>query len=52
MNNYPESARLLITPSHYSSVPAGWTADGVVTYNVANDGGGDKTWQLGGSPSI
>ncbi|MGA5167962.1 MULTISPECIES: hypothetical protein [Streptomyces] len=52
MNNYPESARKLITPSHYSSVPGGWTADGVVTYDIANDGAGEKTWQLGGSPSI
>lgn len=27
-----------------------WTADGKITYNINNDGDGDKTWNLGGSP--
>ncbi|MEV7910831.1 MULTISPECIES: hypothetical protein [Streptomyces] len=27
-----------------------WTADGKIIYNIQNDGDGDKTWELGGSP--
>lgn len=27
-----------------------WTADGKIVYNINNDGDGDKTWNLGGSP--
>lgn len=30
----------------------GWTADGVVTFNINNDGGGAQTWTLIGSPRI
>lgn len=30
----------------------GWTADGKVIYNINNDGKGDITWELTGSPSI
>lgn len=27
-----------------------WTADGKIIYNINNDGDGDKTWELAGSP--
>ncbi|MEU9333591.1 hypothetical protein AB0D49_10585 [Streptomyces sp. NPDC048290] len=40
------------TPEYRSATTGGWTADGTVTYNIDLDGEGDKTWQLGGSPSI
>ncbi|MFJ8744699.1 hypothetical protein ACIRL2_35650 [Embleya sp. NPDC127516] len=30
----------------------GWTADGVVYYNINNDGEGQKTWSLTGSPKM
>ncbi|MFE9663543.1 hypothetical protein [Streptomyces sp. NPDC005955] len=35
-----------------NSSAGGWTADGKIVYNIQNDGAGDQTWQLGGSPSI
>ncbi|ATW47671.1 hypothetical protein CGZ69_06665 [Streptomyces peucetius subsp. caesius ATCC 27952] len=40
------------TSTYTSSSAGGWTADGKVTYNIQSDGAGDKTWDLGGSPSI
>ncbi|GAA3588615.1 hypothetical protein GCM10022419_083720 [Nonomuraea rosea] len=35
-----------------SAANGGWTADGVIIYNINNDGKGDMRWELGGSPSI
>lgn len=36
----------------FASGSGGWTADGRVIYNINNDGKGDFTWSLTGSPSI
>lgn len=35
-----------------SSADGGWTSDGAVSYNINNDGKGDATWSLHGSPEI
>ncbi|MFD4835325.1 hypothetical protein ACFWPV_36655 [Streptomyces uncialis] len=40
------------TDYYSSSSAGGWTADGKVVHNIQNNGAGDGTWQLGGSPSI
>ncbi|MEU9285562.1 hypothetical protein AB0D57_12765 [Streptomyces sp. NPDC048275] len=40
------------TDTYTSTADGGWTADGTVTYNIDLDGDGDKTWALGGSPSV
>jgi hypothetical protein len=37
---------------HHSTDSGGWTADGKVLYDVANDGNSTYTWQLHGSPAI
>ncbi|WP_345681035.1 hypothetical protein [Yinghuangia aomiensis] len=40
--------------SAYSTLnsPGGWSADATVTYNVNDDGKGDMTWDVYGSPVI
>ena len=35
-----------------SLTAGGWTADGQVVYDIADDGIGRVTWNLTGSPSI
>ncbi|GAA2869700.1 hypothetical protein [Nonomuraea rubra] len=40
------------TPFKYSSVDGSWIGDGKIVYNVNNDGKGDYTWGLKGSPSL
>ncbi|WP_420076660.1 hypothetical protein ACOAKG_21630 [Streptomyces sp. JL3001] len=41
------------TPDTGGSLPSGkWTTDGYVNYNINNDGDGNHTLQLTGSPSI
>ncbi|MET9439610.1 hypothetical protein [Streptomyces sp. NPDC006610] len=52
MNAYGSSSASNETTEYHSSTTGGWTADGTVSYNVDLDGDGDKTWALGGSPSI
>ncbi|WP_432250043.1 hypothetical protein ACRAR1_24535 [Streptomyces sanyensis] len=52
MSGFSDGTIPLKTSTYTSSSPGGWTADGKVVYNIQNDGAGDRTWQLGGSPSI
>jgi hypothetical protein len=38
--------------SSTSNLDGGWTADGTVTYNINEDGKGDRVWHLKGSPPV
>lgn len=40
------------TPQFSSSVVGGWSADGVVYYDIVGDGLNTQTWELHGSPTI
>ncbi|CAL9370657.1 hypothetical protein [Streptomyces sp. enrichment culture] len=40
------------TATYTSNTTGGWTADGVVNYDIDADGKGGMTWNLGGSGSI
>jgi hypothetical protein len=52
INNDNISRKAFWTTTYPSSARGSWTADATVSYNINDDGKGDKTWQLHGSPSI
>ncbi|GIG90417.1 hypothetical protein [Plantactinospora endophytica] len=52
INNYRDGQLGCTTAQAAKGKTTTWTADGNVVANIDNDGNGNSTWSLGGSPRI